>query len=364
MEKERVVRVALDIRMLNHSGIGTMLRGLLCGFESLNDAPDFIFIGPENFISEIPPKLLRKFLILNTSIYGIDSQLFYPHQIDTDLLHYPHYNFPIKFKGKLIINVHDLAHYHFPTSPIHKYYISFFLNKLKKRNIQTITGTNFIKNELIEIFKLEEEKIEVVPHSVDLNFFTRPSKEDVEKFKKQYRLPENYILAIGINKPHKNIEFLIRVLGRKEFAEAPFVYCGSQRGKRKNLEVLVARLGIESRVIFLDQISLKEIKYLYAGAEIFVFPSIYEGFGLPPLEAMAIGVPVVSSNSKPLPEVLDDTPLFFDPKSEDSCAEAIIKVLDSSSLKKELANKGYNHIKKFSWKSSAEKTLNVYKRVS
>lgn len=354
--------VSLDVRMIEHSGIGTMLKGLLSGFSNISDAPEFLLIKDTKNKFNYPLNLRFKEIYFSNSIYSIKSQIFYPKQINADILHYPHYNFPIMYKGKIIVNIHDLAHFHYPTSIFHKLYISYFLNKLRDNRIPIITGTNFIKNEIINYFHFPESQIDVIEQGIDGKLFSKPELDDIENFKKDRKLPQNYILSLGINKPHKNIEFLFRSLKRAELKDIVLIHCMPHERWLEGFKSLAKKHKIESKVIFLSALSSPDLVKLYAGSSAFVFPSLYEGFGLPPLEAMAIGVPVVSSNSQPMSEILSDAAIYFKPKNEDSLVNAIYNALTDSDIRKKHIAKGILQSQKYSWDIAAQKTIFAYQK--
>lgn len=355
------MKIALDIRMYRHSGIGTVLRGLLRGFSEILPADDFSLVCPKDVYDSFAGNIKKKHIDFNASIYGLKGMLFYPDLEDADLLHYPHYNFPLRCHTRTIINFHDLAHLHYPTKFIHKAYINYYLSAVRKRGIRIITGTQFIKRELMETGNIRQDNISVVPHAIDLDFFKRASDEDVAKFKRRRALPNEYILALGIVKPHKNIELLLRTLKTGLLDGINLVFSSADNKGIEELALRAKEIGVSGRIILLSDIKLEEVPLLYSGASVFVFPSLYEGFGLPPIEAMACGTPVASSKAEPMPETLGDAAEYFDPSDEESCAAAILKLLSDSEKRRNLIAKGYAAAKKNSWSDIARMMLCEYK---
>ena len=360
--------IALDIRMYNNSGIGVYLKNLLNCYDSIGKANEFLLIAKPEEIVNIEG--FKKFYYFNQPIYSLSEQFKYPIQFkDVDLLHYPHYAFPLKYKGKIVITIHDLNHILFKNKlwEIHHYfYAKYMLLKAIKRADAIIVGSNFIKNSLINIINAPAEKINVVYYGIGDHFKRCDDKNILDNFKKKYSLPSRYLLTSGINKPHKNFSFLIDCyseLIKENKTEIPLVIAGMSNNKKDDLISQIKNYNLEKKIIFCPYIDDAEMPLLYSGAEVFVYPSLYEGFGLPLAEAMACGVPIASSNSEPMPEVLCDAALFFDPKDKAAFKKTIVNLLGDTSLKNILIEKGYNRAKDFSMRSMAEKTYSVYKKV-
>jgi glycosyltransferase involved in cell wall biosynthesis len=304
-------------------------------------------------------------------IYGIREQVFYPRKQARacDLLHHPHYNLPLRYKGRLVLTIHDLNHYLFPQylpTAFHRAYARFFYHKAVARADHLIAISPKTKQDIVAHLGVSEARISVIPYAVSQHFKKAGDKEALAAFKRAHSLPDTYLLAVSINKPHKNYEFLIRTLGRlwkSRRLELPLVVCGTQKGKRANLEALAASLGVPERVIFLEYLTERDLESVYSGAEALIFPSLYEGFGMPPLEAMKAGVPVLASRREPMTYVVGDAALLFDPEDETELAACVEKILSDSALRLSLVQKGYRNLERFSWERSAQETLEVYRRV-
>jgi glycosyltransferase involved in cell wall biosynthesis len=359
--------------MIQHSGIGAYVRGLLEGFAAL-DAPDleFTIIGVRAFPAwqKMPERHVG--IRFSAPIYGIREQLFYPMKQlrDCDLLHVPHYNLPLRYTGKLVLTIHDLNHYLFPQylpSVFHRAYARFFYRRAVARARHIIAISPKTRHDLISNLGVSEEKLSLIPYALSETFQRVSDEQALADFKRAHSLPQHYLLSVGINKPHKNYEFLIRVLSRlwkNRRLDMPLVICGTRKGKRANLESLTASLGVHQRVIFLEYLSQDHLQTVYSAAEALIFPSLYEGFGMPPLEAMKAGIPVLASRREPMTYVVGDAALLFDPQNEEELAHCIEKILGDSRLRSSLVQRGYQNLERFSWKRSAHETLSVYKRVA
>ena len=276
-------------------------------------------------------------------------------------------------KKPFIITVHDVIRYldiknKNSTPLIHKPSLndSFWLNldfKGSTKAEKIIVPSNHTKMDLIKHLSVPEEKIRVIYHGVD------------EDFKPTYGrrpCPEPYILYVGSEHPRKNLETLLKafhMLKRDpKFKHLKLVKVGRIGGKEENFREktlrLIETLGLEKEVIFISWISsAKELASLYTQAELFAFPSVYEGFGWPPLEAMACGCPVVSSNVTAMPEILGSAAVYVDPYDVEGWCQAMVEILTDDGLRKSLSIRGMERAKLFSWKKAAEETLKVYKEV-
>ncbi len=365
------MNIALDIRMINYSGIGTYVRGLLEGFSALADEDvSFYLIGSEPQAPRVPSGLRYEYGRLSLPIYSLREHLFYPRTVpDVFCLHYPHYHCPASYRGRLVVTIHDLNHFLFPDylpSNLHHMAASWVLKRSIRRASRIITGSEYIKGELIEYLHAEAEKIEVIPHAVSEELKPCDDQERLAQFQQRHQLPAQYLLAVGINKPHKNYVFLLQVLAhcwQSKAIELPMVFCGISERGRANLIATIESLNIGSRVIFLPYLNYSDLALVYAGAVALVFPSLYEGFGLPLLEAMKMGVPIAASKSPPLPEIAGDAAVWFDPTDMDDAAAAIQRVVGDQQVRTSLIKQGHERVKAFSWGKSARATLDVYKRI-
>ena len=359
--------IVLDIRMLRHSGIGVSLQGLLEGFCYLEEAPRFVFYGPQHFRPQVPERLCELFVIRDFPIYSLKEQILFPDDLRFyPLFHAPHYNFPLRFRGKLVVTIHDLNHLVFPEnlpSPLHHLYARYMFHEAASRAGHIIVVSEKMRCDVMEHLKVEPNRLSVIPNAVSLGFLPCESQEEIRAFQKRHHLPESYLVCVGINKPHKNYPFLVRALAdlwHSHALDLPLVLALDDNKGSGDLEILSRQLKIESFVFFPGRIEREDMPKLYAGAEALVFPSLYEGFGLPLLEAMKTGVPVLSSNRPPLPEVAGDAALYFDPTDPDDLKNALVRLLSDSALRADLVRKGKMNLARFDWAESARQTHRIY----
>ncbi|MBW9223589.1 glycosyltransferase family 4 protein [Methanothermococcus sp. SCGC AD-155-E23] len=286
---------------------------------------------------------------------------------DLDIIHNP-YQVPtlFKFKQKYVITVHDLIQILFPkeVKPLVYLVQKIMLPKTLRMADKIISVSYHTKRDLIKYLKIPEDKIEVIYHGVDEDYKPLPEKE-VEMIKKKYNITTPFILYVGSLKPLKNIPTLIKAYYklRKQGLEYKLVITGKKRWKYREIFKLINKLNLQKDVIFTGYVPREDLPALYNAADLFVSPSLYEGFGLPPLEAMACGTPVITSNTSSLPEVVGDAGIMVDPYDVDGLAKAMYEVLTNDGLREELRKRGLERAKLFNWKKCAEEHLRVYEEV-
>lgn len=255
---------------------------------------------------------------------------------------------------KKIMTVYDISPILFPEvypKNTARYYKYIFSKRLEVAD-KIIAISKNTKKDLIKQFQVSENKIEIVYPGIE------------PKYKPIFKTKDKYILSVGTLQPRKNYAVLIRAFSLlKGDIEHNLVIVGKKGWKYKEIFKEVKKLGLENRVVFKGYLSDDKILRVYNDADLFVFPSLYEGFGLPPLEAMACGTPVLASNTSSLPEVIGDAGLMIDPHSAENLANAMYEMLTNNSLRQVLIKRGFKNVKRFTWEKTAEKTLEVYKKV-
>ena len=370
-------RIGLDSRMLQNSGIGTYLRGLLSGLQSLDLDKDLTLFGLEPSLTETPSsKEVSKNppVAFEAPIYSIQEQLQYPSMVQQcQLWHAPHYNIPLwKGKAKLVVTIHDIIHWIFRKqflSPLQTVYAGFMLRQAVRSADQIIAVSHHTKKDLIEHFHALELKITVIHEGVDESFcrFSPNELRPVfEKIRAKYKLPENFFLYVGLMKPHKNVLMLVQVfrkLKEQGKVRASLVLIGRKdKVYPKGYEAL-ADLTTADDIHYLPVIDHQELKVFYNQALALIHPSLYEGFGLTLLEAMSFGTPVLTTNSSSIPEVVGDAALRVDAADESAMAEAILRLDQNAGLRESLRQKGFERARMFTWKETARKTAEVYEKV-
>jgi alpha-1,3-rhamnosyl/mannosyltransferase len=278
-----------------------------------------------------------------------------------DLLHSPYTYKPYVMPCPSVVTIYDLIPLVFPEGFSAAQRLSFRLMiSLALRTSAAITViSGATRDDLARYFGLRADRVYVTYLAADASFYPRPAAE-VAIIRARYRLPEHYILYVGINKPHKNLPRLVEAYARIGDAP-PLVLAGREDPRYPEARVQAEALGLTKRVCFGGDIASADLPALYSGAMLFVFPSLYEGFGLPPLEAMACGAPVICSNTSSLPEVVGDATLTFDPHDVEAIAATMRRALDDAELRESLREGGLAQAAKFSWERTAQETLKAYR---
>ena len=284
--------------------------------------------------------------------------------LSLDLLHAPYYVMPYWLHCPSVVTMYDLIPMIYPQHLPHRWTAWIFratASLATRRAKHIIAISESTRKDLVHFFGASEDRITVTHLAADERF--RPLDcQQRENTIRTYGLPERYILYLGINKPHKNLIFLLEVLHELR-TETKLVLAGKEDPRYPQVRDEVRRLRLDDRVVFLGDIPENDLPLIYSGAEVFLFPSLYEGFGLPVLEAMACGTPVVCSNCSSLPELVGDAAVTLDPQDRDGWLTALTEVLENEELHGELKAKGLARAARFSWQKAAHETMAVYRSV-
>ncbi len=284
-----------------------------------------------------------------------------------DLFHFPSFVARPLRAARAVVTIHDLAFKRVPELSERKN--ADFLNRHVPRTLDraglVLVDSEFTASELEEIYGYPKDRMRVIPLGVDESFHPRP-REESDRLRRRFNLPSGFILCVSTVEPRKNIATLIQAYGllREGGGETPkLVLAGGEgwRGEGEAIMRLIKKLKLEGAVIRLGYVGNEMLPSLYSAAGLFVFPSLYEGFGLPPLEAMACGVPVICSDAPSLPEAAGDAALFVPPRDAERMAAAIEKLIGDAVFKQELIRKGLDRAKRFTWNETARRTLNAYR---
>lgn len=379
MKQKNLKRIGIDARFYGPigKGLGRYTQEIVDNIIKLDLENEYvIFLRPENFSDFICDGLRVKKVLTDIKWYGWAEQIIMPYCIwrqRLDLMHFSHFNVPILCPVKFVVTIHDLILIKFPTrrattlGPLiyklkniaYKIVISLAVRRAKK----VLAVSRFTKGEVVKQFKINAGKVLVTYEGV-----AELLKSPLTKGGKGDFIGRPYLLYVGNAYPHKNLEGLIKVFSD---IKAPFI-----KGGKGDLSLILVgkedyfynRLkqfakNFPSGIFFPGYVPDGELAELYSKALAYVFPSFYEGFGLPPLEAMAHGLPVVSSDKTCLPEVLGDAVLYFNPEDEADMKNKIERIITDENLRASLRSRGYEQIKKYNWTDCAEKTLEVYREI-
>ncbi|MDH7482320.1 MAG: glycosyltransferase family 1 protein [Armatimonadota bacterium] len=284
-----------------------------------------------------------------------------------DILHAPAHVLPIACPSKSVVTVLDLSFLRFPQyfPQFQRQYLKWFTFWSVQRANAVITISEHSKREIVELLHVPENKVFVTPLGVDRNFHP-VAGEEIARVASRYGIGENTILFIGTLEPRKNIHSLIAAFDvvRKKFNQrCTLVLAGGKGWFYHELFEFVRQLHLGDSIRFLGYVPAEDLPALYGAASVFVYPSVYEGFGLPPLEAMACGTPVITSSTTSLPEVVGDVGIMVEPHDVEALADAILRVLCDFDLRQEMKAKGIERAKRFSWEETARQTLKVYNNI-
>jgi glycosyltransferase involved in cell wall biosynthesis len=277
-----------------------------------------------------------------------------------------------KGKTRYVLTVHDLIPLLFPQSvkKRHAYYFRLAIGRLLKLADAIIVDSAYTRDRIADRFKMFADKVNVVYPGVDTSRF-RPlaDKASAHGLRERYGIrDDSYLLCVGNIEPRKNLSVVItafaEMLKSRELQSKPrLVIAGADSGLCNDVFALPTRLGLSDSVNFIGPVSDDDLPLLYAGASVFLFPSLHEGFGLPLLEAMACGTPVITSNVTSLPEIAGEAAVVIDPANTRELSGAMIEVLTQEALAEELRQKGLDRARRFTWEETARRTLQVYQGV-
>lgn len=355
-----MLKIGLDAREFQQGNIVTGIgRYLLIFLEfAIVNRPDYefvLFCNQSTKVDLVSPNL-KKIMIPEILTFWWDQvQLpFYLRREKIDIFITPYFKAPLFSPCKLIVIINDLIPllyraYRNPRSILINIYFKSLAGMAVRNAYRIITISQHSKKDLMRVFSIPEEKISVITLATDRSF--RRIYCGLSDVLSKYRIDGKYIFYFGNFRPHKNVRALIEAYQKipdnikKEYR---LVIGGKKDRTGRALLKLSKNLGLQERVIFTDFVHKEDLPYLYNAAEVFVFPSLYEGFGLPPLEAMACGTPVIAFKVASLPEVMGDAGILLDPCEPDELAKAIVSVLTDNVLKQSLIEKGLSRAKQFS----------------
>ncbi len=283
-----------------------------------------------------------------------------------DLIHGPVNAVPLASRRPSVVTIHDLAFLEYPEQypAMQRRYLTAITRASTRRASRVIAVSNYTGQDVAQRLGVDPAKIVAVPNGVSEEFFPRSDTPELAAFRARYQLPEQFLLFVGTLQPRKNLIGLIRAYARLPANERiPLYVVGGEGWMYSGIFDEVRRLGVADEVHFPGYAASETLPLWYSAATAFIYPSFYEGFGLPVLEAMACGAPVVTSNRTSLPEVLGDAGLLVDPDDPDDIANAVRILLTDTSRRVSMASAGLNQARQFTWRRTARETAAVYRDV-
>lgn len=363
------MKIGIDARLygLKHRGIGRYVKNL-CDLlaEEYGELEIVFFLTPDNFKNFKISSVKHGKALLNARWYGFKEQWLVPlvakkHNID--IMHFTHFNTPLFYRRKFILTMHDLTINRFPDSrattlPLWLYRLKLiFYEKILKHAInkaeKIICPSNHVKKDVQEIYGIAGGKITVIHEGADM------AKQQTNGL--NISIPKPYFLYVGAAYPHKNLEMLIKAF--KNF-NTQNQYNLILVGRHDYFyQKLISQTKDES-IIFSGEASENELSQLYQNALAFAFPSLSEGFGLPVLEAQALGCPVISSNATCLPEILGSSALYFNPLNIKDIEQSFKTISQNEKLRKQLAGLGQTNCLRFNWQKMVKQTVEIYQSIN
>lgn len=377
LRKVYIMKIGIDARaakLYRGTGIGTYTYQLINCLNKIDTINDYLLFIPEN--SNIDINFSTKFKI-NTINEKVSSnfwdQVNVPNILnnkDIELYHVPQngVGIPLDKKCPFVITLHDVIPYKMPET-VSDRYLRIFNEKLPSIVSLCdgiITVSNFSKDDIAKAFNFPSNKIYVTYLAAENIYKPLNKKISKEIIKNNYGISGDFILYIGGFSPRKNILGLLNAFEKllsRTSKNLKLVIAGTKGKSYKNYKNRAEKLHIENNVIFPGFIPINHMPYLYNSAKLFVYLSLYEGFGLPPIEAMACGIPVVASNVTSLPEILKDCTLLVNPKDEYEICSTLYKGLNDTDLRYDLICKGLSMNQKLTWENTAASTLKAYKKI-
>jgi glycosyltransferase involved in cell wall biosynthesis len=374
------VKIAIDIRRMTEFGVGTYIRNVVRTLGRLDHETEYFLLGSPVKVQEIGP-LPSNFqtvplLSPEHSVKGYREFRNALKKLDCDLVHIPNlFSVPRLLPCPYVMTVHDmLEHMSRPRQQGVWRGLYFQLTKRILAGAARIFAvSNFTRNEIEKLFEIPLNHIEVVYNAIDERFLHgHATPADRALIAQRYQVAYPFLLYAGRISPHKNVLRLIEAFSALKtelekdqlWPELKLIIIGDDLSGNPDLRRTVVRSGVQNDVRFLGFVPIEVLRIFYDEAKVFVFPSLYEGFGLPPLEAMAHGTPVITSNVSSLPEVVGNSAVLVNPENVFEIMRALHRVLTDRTLRDRMKERGYQQAKRFSWEISVRRVLSVYKDVA
>lgn len=359
-------KICIDARMIKSGGIGTYIRTILQNIT--NESYEIFLIVNSNDITRFSEYKNFNLIFLNANIYSIKEQILLSFKIPKcDLFFSPHYNipiFPIRAKKRLV-TIHDVYHLAFfsKLNFLEKLYAKFMINFATKISDKIITVSEFSKREILKYTKVSSKKIQVIHNAIDVNIFKKSKNiKDLVNVKIKLQLPEKYFLFVGNLKPHKNLINILKAFEiiQKNYEDYYLVIVGSNKNLINSVNVknvLDSNNKLLEKIKLMENVSQQDLPMIYQLATALVFPSLYEGFGYPVIEAMSVDCPVITSNLASLPEICKDAAYYVDPYDIIKISDAMNEIIKNKTLKSKLIEKGQLRVKSFSIEDFVKKHI-------
>lgn len=369
--------IAIDARALAWAGVGRYVRNLMAGLAQIDQKNEYVvLIGREDEPEYRRHKIMAgasnfTIKLVDSSYYTWREQILFWRQAEgvrADLWHFPNFNIPIMWRKPYVVTVHDITRFIFPGQKEQGLWRQIVYEQVFKRAVEKADGVIFVsqatREEINKLPITVPARAKVVGEGVEERFLADINDQDRQKVKKLLK-DRKYLLYVGVWMNHKNLPRLLEAFAMVAgwHQEIDLVLTGQSKPGFVDVKQYSKQLGIDlDRIKFIGQVADEFLPALYAGAQMLVFPSLYEGFGLPSIEAAACGTPVVTSNLTSLPEVMGKAAEYVNPEDTAGIAKAIDRVLTDNERRRELTSAGRQQARKFRWEDCAAETLKFYKQ--
>jgi glycosyltransferase involved in cell wall biosynthesis len=361
------VRIAIDARMISPGsmhGIARYVFELLkCLTTNSSGHSFFVIVNPGSPLQALEwPDHIKVVEVLGSWI-SLKQQWELPKvlkALKADLFHAPSFMAPLACPCRMVMTIHDLNHMVLPQfyTPFHQFYYQVFVRSCIRRSKYILTVSHFSKEEIVRNLNISSDKVFVTYNGVSDSYRPIVDRLELEYVRELYELPERFIFCLSNNKPHKNVHQLVRAYCHANISIPLVLACPVDASILRTAETY----GKKHLIYFSKFIAEEHLPSVYSMTHLFVYPSTYEGFGLPPLEALSCGAPVVVARSSSLPEVVGDSAIFANPFDYQDIARALEIGVNDTELRARLRDYGVTHARRFSWESMTQETLEIYER--
>ncbi len=377
----QAVKIAIDIRRMTEFGVGTYIRNVVRTLASLDRESKYFLIGAPGKVAEcgpLPPNFHAVPLAgRDDTLKGNLDFRAIVRRLHCDLVHVPHlFWMPRGLSCPYVLTVHDLLEHMYGSrdlSSLRRSLHFYLTRRVLRKAARVIAVSQFTKNEIEKLLAIPAGHVEVVYNAIDERFLHGHATDaDRELIAKRYLVNYPFLLYAGAIRPHKNVVRIIEAFSalkselEKEqlYPDLKLIIIGDDLSSHPRLRRTVVRSAVQNDVRFLGFVPIDVLRIFYDVAKVFVFPSLYEGFGLPPLEAMAHGTPVVTSNTSSLPEVAGNAALLVNPENVFEIRRGLQRVLTDAALRERMKQRGYEQAQRFSWTASVSRILDIYREVA
>lgn len=366
------MRIGVNVHLLSttHTGIQHYIRALVPELVAQATSHDMVLYGEPSQLPVCAGERVRWVSASRPLRSGVQRVLWEQTMLPrllrrdrVDVFFSPAFILPMCWGGAGVVTVHDLNFEVSPETihPIRRAYLRRITRRSVHRARKVIAISQSTASDIVRLYGVPDEKIAVIPYGLDAIFTPDNARALEPMVRQRYPLPERFLLFVGTLEPRKNLPRLLEAyaLARQHADLPPLVLAGAPGWQHERILAQARELGVGSHIVFAGYIPREHLPGVYAAASALLYPSLYEGFGLPPLEAMGCGTPVLVSNTSAMPEVVGDGGVLVDPRDVQQIAEGIVRMTQDEVLRQEIAERGLERAKRFRWEEAARRTLGV-----